>query len=386
VASIPTVRYDGDALTASDSQGPLPLTQKDAAPTPVGIDRDWLVDRATSGPVTVRFRAYPRQVDKDTRPGPLFDLRAESGGLSGAGLTFLPHLLTKNKYRIRLSWDMTGLPATDRAVSCYGDGNVEFVATAEGLTDCYYAVGPLHVYPPGDEKDRKFGIYWLTDTPFDVKSVAAQIQKLFSYMSACFHDGGGSYRVLIRKNPYTSGGGTALRRSFMFGWNSEQPPTVDRLEGLLAHEMTHNWPALEGEHGETSWYAEGNAEYYSILLSWRAGVINADEFLTRINGRASGYYQNPLQTLTLQQAEERYWQEANASYVPYGRGFMYLANTDAEIRAHSQGRRSLADLVVPFAERAQRGQTPSVADWTDRVNAEIGPQAKTEFADMAAGK
>ena len=40
VASIPTVRYDDSALTASDAKGPLPLIQKDAAPTPVGIDRD----------------------------------------------------------------------------------------------------------------------------------------------------------------------------------------------------------------------------------------------------------------------------------------------------------------------------------------------------------
>jgi len=205
-------------------------------------------------------------------------------------------------------------------------------------------------------------------------------------MSAFFHDRGGSYRVFIRKNPYASGGGTALHRSFMFGWSSEHPPTVDELKGLLAHEMTHNWPTLEGEHGENSWYTEGNAEYYSILLSWRAGVINAGEFLKRINVRATGYYQNPLQTLTLQQAEERYWQEANASYVPYGRGFMYLANTDAEIRAHSRGKSSLADLVVPFAERAQRGQVPTVADWVDRVTAEIGPKAKTEFEDMTAGK
>jgi len=148
VASIPTVRYDDNALTASDANGPLPLIQKDAAPTPVGIDRDWVVNRTLSGPVTVRFRAHPRQVDKNTRPGPLFDLRAESGGLSGAGLTFLPHPLTKNPYRIRLKWDMTGLPPIDRGVSCYGDGDADFVATAEGLTECYYAVGPLHVYPP----------------------------------------------------------------------------------------------------------------------------------------------------------------------------------------------------------------------------------------------
>ena len=385
VASIPSVRYDGDALSARDAHGSLPLTQKDGEPKSFGTDREWLASRASSGAITVKFRALPRQVDANTRPGPLFDLRAEAGGLMGAGLTFLPAVSAPGDYRIRVHWDLTGLSSGARAVSCHGDGDFSLVAPADALTQCYYAVGPLHVYPAGEGKDRKFGIYWLSETPFDVPALAAQIEKLFAYMSVFFHDDGGSYRVFIRKNPYNSGGGTALSHSFMFGWTSERPPTLENLEGLLAHEMTHNWPMLEGEHGETSWYSEGNAEYYSILLSWRAGVIDADEFLKRINARSRNYYQNPLQNLTLQQAEERYWQEANASYVPYGRGWMYLAKTDAEIRAHSHGRRSLDDVVVALADRARRKESYTVADWIELVTQEIGPQAKSEYQDMVAG-
>lgn len=385
VASIPTVRYDDGALTARDARGVLPLTQKDAAPTPFGTDREWLTTRASSGPITVTFRAVPRYVDANTRPGPLFDLRAEAGGLMGAGLTFLPALSAKGSYRIRLHWDLSGLPSTDRAVTCHGDGDFALLADTDALTQCYYAVGPLHVYPSGEGVQRKFGIYWLSDTPFDVPALAGQIQKLFQYMSAFFHDDGGSYRVFIRQNPYNSGGGTALSRSFMFGWTPDRPPTLASLEGLLAHEMTHNWPMLEGEHGDTSWYSEGNAEYYSILLSWRAGVIDAPEFLKRINGRARNYYQNPLQRLTLQQAEERYWQEANASYVPYGRGFMYLTRTDAQIREHTQGKRSLDDVVVALADRARRDESHTVADWVELVTREIGTQAKSEYDEMVAG-
>jgi len=385
IASIPTVRYDGNALTASDAKGPIGLMQKDGAPQSFGTQRDWIASRATSGPVTLRFRALPRRVDAGTRPGPLFDLRAEGGGLNGAGLTFLPHLTSQQKYQIRLHWDLAGLPPSYRAVSCLGDGDASIEGTSDALTECYYAVGPLRIYPPGSGKTRRFGIYWLSDTPFDVPAVAAQIQKLFQYMSAFFHDAGGSYRVFIRKNPYNSGGGTALRRSFMFGWNAERPPTVTGMEGLLAHEMTHNWPALEGEHGDTSWYSEGTAEYYSILLSWRAGVIDAGEFLKRINQRARGYYQNPLQSLTLQQADARYWKESNASYVPYGRGWMYLAITDAQIRKHSGGKRSLDDLVVTLVDRARRGQSYTLADWVRLVSEELGPHARTEYEAMVRG-
>jgi hypothetical protein len=363
----------------------LLLTQKEGEPKSFGTDREWLASRASSGAITVTFRAVPRQVDANTRPGPLFDLRAEGGGLMGAGLTFLPAMSPKGDYRMRVHWELAGLAKGERAASCHGDGDFTLTAPADALSDCYYAVGPLHVYPPGADKNRKFGIYWLSETPFDVATLAAQIEKLFAYMSAFFHDDGGSYRVFIRKNPYNSGGGTALARSFMFGWTAERPPTLENLEGLLAHEMTHNWPMLEGEHGDTSWYSEGNAEYYSILLSWRAGVIDAGEFLKRINARARNYYQNPLQDLTLQQAEERYWHEANASYVPYGRGWMYLATTDAQIRERSQGKRTLDDVVVALADRARLKQSHTVGDWVELVTQEIGAQAKPEYEDMVAG-
>src|SRR5579862_4873924 len=90
VASIPTQRYDGDALRAEDARGALPLTPRDAVLNPFVTDRQWVAGRESSGDITVTFRAVPRHVDADTRAGPLFDLRAEAGGLMGAGLTFLP--------------------------------------------------------------------------------------------------------------------------------------------------------------------------------------------------------------------------------------------------------------------------------------------------------
>jgi len=96
VASIPTPRYDADAITASDYSGSLPLTIKDEPPTPSGIYRQWLAERDTVGDVTVKYRAPMRAVSASTRPGPLFDLRAESGGLNGAGLAFLALPKTEN--------------------------------------------------------------------------------------------------------------------------------------------------------------------------------------------------------------------------------------------------------------------------------------------------
>src|SRR5690349_2246507 len=81
IVSIPTARYDGDALQASDASGELRLTQKEETPTPTGTYRQWLTGRATNGDVVVRFKATPRVVDEHTRTGPLFDPRTDGGGV-----------------------------------------------------------------------------------------------------------------------------------------------------------------------------------------------------------------------------------------------------------------------------------------------------------------
>lgn len=384
VASIPTARYDGEALQASDANGPLPLAIKDLPPTPFLTYREWSPARATSGDVTLSFHAPPRAVSAATRNGPLFDLRAEAGGLDGAGYAFLPEPADKAPRRIHVHWDLSGMAPGARGITSLGEGDVETVKPAELLNAVYFFAGPVKSYPP--QGSDRFAMYWLSEPPFDANAAAAMVEKLYAYMSDFFHDEGGSYRVFVRKQPYKGDGGTAGYRSFLFGWGTGKVPTTENLEGLIAHEMTHNWPALDGDHADTSWYSEGSAEYYSILLSFRAGLISPDEFLKRVNDRAEGYYDNPLQRLSNREAEAIYWRDARASHVPYGRGFMYLAKTDAEIRAKTHGKKSLDDIERALVELKRQGKPAGLEQWQALVAAELGPDGRIEYADMVAGK
>lgn len=384
VASIPTQRYDGDAIRARDANGALPLAIKDEPPTPFLSYRDWRVARATAGDVVLSYRAVPRAVNAHTRNGPLFDLRAEAGGLDGAGFTFIAPPVAKGPFAIHIHWDMSDMPAGSRGIWSLGEGDATVVRPAELLAETFYFAGPVKSYPP-DASDR-FHMYWLSEPPFDAVASAKMIDRLFNYVSAFFHDDGESYRVFIRKNPYPAGGGTALTRSFLFAYGTGKPTTADDLEGLIAHEMVHNWPTLDGDHADTSWYTEGTAEYYSIVLSFRAGLSTPQQFLKRINDRADGYYTNPLQDLSNHAAEKFYWQDARAGHVPYGRGWLYLASVDAQIRAKTHGKKSLDDIVLAFAAKTQRGETVTVADWENAVAAILGPQARTQFEDMTEGK
>ena len=384
VASIPTARYDGDALQASDANGALPLTAKDLPPTPFLTYREWSPQRATSGDVVFTFHAPPRVVSAATRNGPLFDLREEAGGLDGAGYTFLPEPPGDAPRAIAVRWDLSGMQPGARGVTSFGDGDVSKVMPAESLNGAFFFAGPVKSYPP--QGSNHFAMYWLTEPPFDANASASMIEKLYGYMSTFFHDEGGSYRVFVRKQPYKGDGGTAGPRSFLFGWGTGKVPTTENLESLISHEMTHNWSIIDGEHADISWYTEGGAEYYSTLLSFRAGLITPDAFLKRINDKAEAYYTNPLQSLTNRGAEAIYWKDARASHVPYGRGFMYLAKVDAEIRAASHGKRSLDDVVLALLDKKRRGEPEGVAQWEDLITAELGPRARREYDDMVAGK
>jgi hypothetical protein len=314
VVSIPTARYDGDALKARDDAGDLTLTIKDEPPTPTSTDRRWLANRATEGDVVITFRAPPRVITPTTRNGPLFDVRANGGGMTAAGITFIPIPDTSFPYRVSLKWDLSSVAPGSRGVWSLGEGDVEATIPANTLAFSFYAAGPLLSYPAQPTPD--FGMYWLIQPTFDTAPLAQGIQHLYSYMSKFFQDEGQPYRVFIRKNFNHGNGGTALARSFTFGWSEATAPTLDSLQSLLAHEMTHNWPAMEGEHGDTAWYSEGAAEYYSILLSHRAGVTTPAQFQEEVNERAAGYYTNPHRALTNRDAAKIFWSDWSAQRVP----------------------------------------------------------------------
>ncbi|TWB13858.1 M61 glycyl aminopeptidase [Nitrospirillum amazonense] len=385
VVSTPTAGYDASAIVARDDKGPLPLTMADEAPTPTGAYRHYDVGRTTVGDVVVRYGTPPRAVSVATRNGPLFDLRQQADGLMGAGVYFMALPAGEQPYRISLKWDLSGMPKGARGIWSLGEGDQSTVGPAELLAFSFYATGSVKSVPA--EGQGNFGLYWLVQPPFDVNGLATGIQRLYGYMAHFFKDDGAPYRVFIRANPYPAGGGTALARSFMFGYGVDGTTASSDTQMLLAHEMTHNWPRLDGgEHAATAWYTEGMAEYYSVVLALRAGVIDQAKFLRVVNDHASGYYTNPYVALTNTQAGAKFWSDARAQRVPYGRGFMYLARIDAEIRAKSGGTRNLDNLVLEVLDRQRKGEKVDLEQWVAMVVRELGDGARQEYEDMVAGK
>ena len=384
LVGIPRPDLGRDNLTARDDQGPIPLTEADEPPTPQGVYHRWSVGRATAGDVVVSWKAPPRRVTAATNNGPLFDLREEAGGFGGSGNGFFAAPVAEGPWKVHLSWDLSAAPAGSRGVWSLGEGTVDAVVPSEVLQFSYYYVGPIHSYPA--KPDPHFAFYWLSQPPFDPNALGDKMRALYGSMARFFDDEQGSYRVFVRQNPFKGTGGTGLARSFTFGYNYEAKPTVDGLQGLLAHEMAHTWPALQGEHGDTAWYSEGTAEYYSTVLSYRAGAISVDKVLKTFNDRADAYYSNPYIGYSNPEAAKVFWTDPVAQTVPYGRGWLYLQQADAAIRAASKGRRSLDDVVKDIRRRQVADKPYGIAVWLELVGQEIGPAAaKAGYDHMVSG-
>lgn len=385
IAGIPGAPLDATSFTVTDDAGALALRQADEAPTAMGACRRWMGARAAVGDLAVRYFAPVRLVDESTTNGPFYDLRAEAGGVCGAGVTFLALPDTPDVYDIALAWDLAQAPAGARGVCGWGEGPVRLTGALDDLAYTYYMAGPLCSYPDADAAPAVFSMYWLSAPSFDPVAVATQTERLYATMCAFFQEPAPGFRVFARKHPYQGNGGTAAHRSFMFGYSEETTPTVASLTSLLAHELAHNWPMLDGDWDENGWFDEGTAEYYSIALLRRGGFITDDDYLALINERARDYYTNPLQTLSLREASELYWRDPRAQRIPYGRGLFYLIDLNAKLLARSGGARSLDDLVLAVIQRRRAGEMIGTAEWIALVVAELGEQGRRDFEAMAAG-
>ncbi|MFE4194585.1 hypothetical protein ACFRJ9_01865 [Paenarthrobacter sp. NPDC056912] len=390
MVSVPFPPYTAADLTVMDDDGELVLVGVDEEPTPMGQHRSWSANRATVGALTVSYFAPVRHVDESSANGPLFDLRGEDRGVIGSGMGFLVLPVTEEEFDIGLRWRSNG-HGYAAAVSSRGEGDQTWKGRLETLAFCTFAAGDLRRYPAwhGDDPSKgpvpDLAMYWLSDPPFDTDAVGSYIASSYANMATFFQEEERNYRVFIRANPFKGTGGTAMPQSFTFGYNRHGSVDAEELRTLLSHEMAHNWPKLDGEHGDTAWYSEGTAEYYSLLLQYRGGALDVATLVHELNSRTSGYLTNPLHVVNNREAAEQFWQDSRAQRIPYGRGLLYLIAVDGRIRLASDGRKCLDDVVLDILRTQRNGGTVTLDGWVERVAAHIGPDARAMFEHMVSG-
>ena len=162
--------------------------------------------------------------------------------------------------------------------------------------------------------------------------------------------------------------------------------TVAEKQNLLAHEMVHNWPHLnDNPYGVTTWYAEGTAEYYSIMIPLRNGLITKEQALLEIQQRTDAYYTNPTRHYSNLEAAKICWQDRRAQRLSYGRGIFFLANADAGIRRTTRGKYSIDDVVLDILEQGRQGATLGNEVFLETVQRVSGLDLTDDWRTMHEG-
>lgn len=381
-AQVETVTIPGcvpENVRITDDAGTVPFTQTDSTPYPYHF-LHYAVQRDITGTVRIAYTVKPRPFCEGDRCGPYFDLKAEDVGASSAGLSFLPDI-SGLEGDISLHWDLSDCPEGASGICTFGEGDLSYQGTLDKLQQSYFIFGMVSSITDGD-----FGFHWLTKPSFDVEAIAAYSRDLFGRMSQFFRDDGKTYRIFMRKDPYPTSGGTALMRSYMFGWNETQPVSVKDKQNILAHEMVHNWPHLnDNPYGITSWYSEGTAEFFCVMLPFRIGLVSKEDTLKEIQSRTDSYYTNPTRHLENIEAAKICWQDRRAQRLPYGRGFFFLANTDVKIRQATQGRYSIDDVVLDILEKGRKGVTLGNEVFLQTVKDLSGVDVTADWETMRTG-
>ncbi|MDI6022671.1 hypothetical protein QBL02_03835 [Leucobacter sp. UT-8R-CII-1-4] len=383
VASVPGAPYEASDIRVSDAAGALELTEGEGESGPMGAYRHFYADRTVDGEVRLEVRAPVREIDLRTPVGPLFDLRREPLGLFGAGISFVPIPPSdEREYDFSLTWQ---LEAGVTAVSSRGSGDEvrRWRGSSDTIERCLFGAGTPRISPEGS---KNFGIHAYSDVPFDLDALSGYLGDIHAYMTDFFEEDEASYHVLVRRNPDKGSGGTSFPSSFAFGYSPTTEVDEEDLRSLLAHEMVHNWPTLDEEWEVASWYSEGTAEFYSLVLPWRAGLLSAESLAEQLSTMYSRYDTNIRRTLSYPEAAELFWADLRAQTVPYGRGIQYLVRVDSQLREASNEATSLDDIVLDILRAQRRGEKVLTEGWLERIEAVIGESVRDEYRAMFDGE
>lgn len=376
---IPFPEYE--ELKVSDDMGEIPFEIRESPSNWGGINYKGLYfKREVKGQVCYSYRIYPRILPEGYRSSPYYDFRNEPYGLNGSGcFAFILPYTTENLL-FDLQWDMSEMPKDARAIWSYGRGDTKKELTPWDIRFTFFACGVMECEEEGD-----FGIYWFGEPTFNVRSVTKRLAKLFEYMAEFFQDNDSEYRIILRRDPFEySGGGSAAARSFISGYSALGTVDVEEWYATLAHEMVHNWPFFDDTvTGTGTWYSEGIAEYYSTVLPYRAGFLDAEYTVRQMNRRGKErYLDNIYREVPNMEIPAIQWKDRRAQTVPYGRDFVYLSNVEAQLNRAGKG--SIDEITVLYTMPKKSLMTEMV--WTEFIRERLGEEGLKEFEDMKAGK
>jgi predicted metalloprotease with PDZ domain len=230
-----------------------------------------------------------------------------------------------------------------------------------------------------DPPSGAFSAVWTGEPTFDVRAAMDWTSKLHHFMSHFFADPvERPYYIFL--HAHLSGNGVAATQAFVLGITPKT--TVESVQSMLGHEMTHTWTTAD----LPKWYTEGDAVYYQTLLPWRAGLMPIEKRLADINLTTARYYTNDAINAPDSDILPKFWSDMRYNVLPYDRGAIYFAVLDGKIRRASGGKRSVDDLVRAMVALGRDEKKVSEETWIDFLRKELGEEGPAVHQAMMSGR
>ena len=372
-----------DGVRMHDAAGEVALAVSDGPADGLlgSRQRLWTPQRQTRGEVTVD---YTVAVSQETVPGPIWDLRSEARGISGAARTFVLLPQDAREWRVAIDWNLSAYPrgaqALDSLPAAVRDGGT---MSLEALRSTYLMAGDLHALPADlAGATGPFRAASPAQSPgYDQRAPLVWSEQAYRQLGGFFREPElPPFTTLFRTNPLTDKSGSALPGALMSTMAVDLPR--EEIEQLLVHEMVHVY--LDGLE-EQSWFQEGLAVVYEVRAPFMLGLFSSERYLAGLNDTLRTYYSNVRKDMPIAEAQAAFWTDARARMQPYSRGGMYFLVTNARLLHASGGRRSLHDAVRAFLVRGRAGQPGGAATWVAMLEPEIGAHAQADFRALQDG-
>lgn len=192
--------------------------------------------------------------------------------------------------------------------------------------------------------------------PVRRNEILAMIHVAFPEMKAAFGEMPEKVVIVSAGDPMWRGGLSGPQSLYM---HADRPLISENGTSTLVHELVHLITRIQGTHEH--WIAEGTAEYYSLVLLRRSGLISESRFQRGLDWMAN--HGRNVRTL-----------RGVRSHGPVtARAVTLFAALDTEIQQATEGERTLDDVMRLLMEVRQ----PTMEDLEAAVEQVMGAPAKT---------
>lgn len=151
----------------------------------------------------------------------------------------------------------------------------------------------------------------------------------------------------------------------------------------LFHEMIHQWVGgIDAPQGVSSWFSEGLTTYYEYILPFRGGLVGLEAYRDGVNKLARDYFTNPARGMSAADITRIGFGDDRIRHMPYQRGAFYFADLDARIRARTDGKSRLEDLLFRLFRERQAGKTIDHRYWIEVVSQVLGEDERERFEQI----